>query len=126
MAAAEQDFKRGMVLFNAGDIDEAIPALQSASQAPRFRFATASVLGRIFRDRGQTAKAIEWLDKASQAPAPTPDEGYLLLYDLADLLESEGEIARALAICLELQSDAGDYRDLAQRIERLAKVQAEG
>ena len=35
-------------------------------------------------------------------------------------------VARALAICLELQAEAGDYRDVAARIDRLAKVQARG
>ena len=35
-------------------------------------------------------------------------------------------MARALAICLELQADAGAFRDVAERIDRLTKVQARG
>jgi hypothetical protein len=35
-------------------------------------------------------------------------------------------VARALAVCLELQSDAGAYKDVAERIDRLTKVQAGG
>lgn len=124
--AAQQHYTRGLALYNAGQIDDAMPALQEASRAPRLRFATASLLGRIYRDRGAPDKAVEWLEKAAQAPAPTPDEGHLLLYDLADALESVGEVARALAVCLELQADAGDYRDVAARVDRLAKVQAGG
>jgi tetratricopeptide (TPR) repeat protein len=122
----EADFKRGMVLLRAGSVDEAIAALQSACQAPRLRFATASVLGRIHRERGAHAKAIECFEQAAQAPAPTPEEGYQLLYELADLLEASGETARALAVCLELQADAGDYRDVSQRVNRLVRVQARG
>src|SRR5262249_37045561 len=34
--------------------------------------------------------------------------------------------ARALAICLELQADAGSYADVDARVERLAKAQARG
>ena len=34
------------------------------------------------------------------------------------------EIARALVVCMELQADAGSYRDVAERIDRLTKVQA--
>jgi hypothetical protein len=49
-----------------------------------------------------------------------------VLYELADLLEQSGESARALAICLELESEAPGYRDVAERIDRLTKVQAEG
>jgi len=126
LARFEQDLKRGMVLLRAGDVDEAIAALQSAMQAPRLRFATASLLGRIHRERGALDKAIEWFEQAAQAPAPTPEEGYQLLYELAELLEAAGETARALAVCLELQADAGNYRDVSQRVDRLARVQARG
>jgi tetratricopeptide (TPR) repeat protein len=124
--AAEQEFRRGLALKAAGDIDACVAALESASKAPRLRFATASLLGRIFRERGQSAKAAEWYERAAQAPAPTPDAYHQLLFELAEVLEAEGEIVRALAICLELQADAGDYRDVATRVDRLAKVQARG
>jgi hypothetical protein len=49
-----------------------------------------------------------------------------LLFELADGLEKAGEGARALAVLLELQADAGSYRDVDERIDRLAKVQARG
>ena len=44
------------------------------------------------------------------------------LYDLAGILEQQGESARALAISLELQADAGAYKDVAERIDRLTRV----
>ena len=78
------------------------------------------MIGAKWRD------AVEWLERAAQAPAPTPDEGHRLLFDLAEALEHAGETARALAICMELQADAGNYRDVAARIDRLAKVRARG
>jgi tetratricopeptide (TPR) repeat protein len=126
MEAAEEEHKRGLALFNAGRIDEAVVALQAASRAPRLRFATASMLGRIYRDRGVLPQAVEWFERAAEAPAPSPEQGHQLLYELADVLESTGETARALAICMELQADVGEYRDVAARIDRLAKVQMRG
>jgi tetratricopeptide (TPR) repeat protein len=126
MDEAEQQYKRGLALREAGDTDACIVALEAASQAPRLRFVTAALLARIFRDRGMNGQAVEWFEKAGQAPAPTPEEGYDLLHDLADTLEKEGEIARALAISLEIQAEAGDYRDVAARIDRLTRVQARG
>ena len=124
--AAEQEFRRGLALKAAGDLDGCITALQSASTAPKLRFATASVLARIFRDRGLTSEAIQWYERSAQAPAPTPDDYHLLLFELAEALEAEGEIIRALTVYLELQAEAGDYRDVAIRVDRLAKVQTRG
>jgi tetratricopeptide (TPR) repeat protein len=124
--AAEAELKKGLALRNAGKIDDAIAALQAASRAPKLRFQTASLLGRIYVERKALPQAIEWFERAAQAPAPTAADGHLLLYELADALEGVGEVARALAICLELQADAGDYRDVSARVDRLSKVQTRG
>ena len=123
---ADEQYKRGLALRAAGQFDESIQALQAASRAPRLRFQSASLIGRMYRERSMVPQAIEWFERAAQAPAPTADEGHLLLYELAEMLESVDETARALAICLELQADAGNYRDIAARVDRLAKVQARG
>jgi tetratricopeptide (TPR) repeat protein len=106
--------------------EEAITSLRVAARWPRQRFEAASILGRLYQKRGETEAALEWLERASEAPAPTPDEGYALLYDLGTLLESAGETARALAVFLELQADAGEYRDVSARVDRLARVQTGG
>lgn len=106
--------------------EDAIKSLRVAARWPRQRFEAASILGRLYQKRNETEAALEWLERASEAPAPTPDEGYALLYDLGTLLESAGEIARALAVFLELQADAGEYRDVSARVDRLARVQAGG
>ena len=37
-----------------------------------------------------------------------------------------GETARALAVWLELQSDAGAYRDVDARVDRLVRAEAQG
>ena len=47
---------------------------------------------------------------------------HAMLYDLASALEAQGESARALAVLLELQAEAGEYRDISKRLEQL-KVQ---
>ena len=106
--------------------DQAIESLKTASRVPHFRFEAASLLGRIYRDRGEAAQAIEWFERAAEAPAPSVDEGRALLYDLGILVEESGETARALAIFLELQSEAGEYRDVDERVERLARVETGG
>jgi tetratricopeptide (TPR) repeat protein len=123
---AEKEYKRALTLRSAGDIDGCIQSLEKASRAPKLRFMTSWLIARLYRERDQMPEALEWLERASQAPAPTNDELHQLLYELADALEKIGEVARALAICLELQADAGEYKDLSKRIDRLTKVQAGG
>jgi tetratricopeptide (TPR) repeat protein len=124
--AAEQDFRSGSAFYRAGQFEEAAVPLERASRSARFRFEAAFMLGRMCRTRGQMWPAIEWFERAAEAPASSPDEGHRLLFELADLLELVGEVARALAICLELRTDAGAYEDVEQRIERLTKVQIPG
>ena len=109
-----------------GMLDEAIVSLQTAVRSPRQRFEAAAALGRVYDRRGEPALAIEWLERAAEAPAPSPEEGRALLYDLGVLLDGAGETSRALAVFLELQADAGDYRDVPARIDRLARVQTGG
>ena len=124
--AAEADYQRALVLQRAGDIDECVPLLLAAAREPAVRFAAASLLGRIFKQGGLTADAIEWFEQAADSPAPEPSAAHEVLYELADALESAGEPARALAVWLELQADAGSYRDVAARIDRLANMKARG
>jgi tetratricopeptide (TPR) repeat protein len=123
---AEGQLKRGLALRREGRIDESIEALAIASRSPRHRFTAASLIARIYRERDQLSQAIEWFERAVQAPASTADDGYLLMYELADALEAAGEVSRALAVCMELQANAGQFRDVAERIDRLAKVQSGG
>jgi tetratricopeptide (TPR) repeat protein len=106
--------------------DEALAPLKTACAAIRFRFEAASLLGRLHRQRGEALEAIEWFERAAEAPAPSEDEGHSLLYDLGTLVEASGDTSRALAVFLELQSDAGAYRDVAERVERLARVETGG
>jgi tetratricopeptide (TPR) repeat protein len=109
-----------------GMVDEAMGSLESAARAPRHRFIAASLLGHLYRDQGDPMHAIEWLERAAEAPAPSEGDGHALLYDLGNLLELIGETARALAVFLELRAAAGDYKDVAARVDHLSRVQTGG
>jgi tetratricopeptide (TPR) repeat protein len=124
--SGDELLSRGMSLRQAGKIDESIQAFELASRSPRHRFQAATLIGRTHRGRGHMPAAIEWFERAAQAPAPSEEEGHILMYELADALESVGEVARALAICIELQSHAPEFRDVGARVDRLAKVQTRG
>jgi tetratricopeptide (TPR) repeat protein len=121
---AEQHYRLALTYQEMGLVDEATKALLAAVRSPRHRFESAALLGRIFRDRGMVSEAIEWFEHAAEAPASSVEAGHALLYDLGEVLEQAGESARALAVFLELRIDAGGYRDVARRIERLSQDQS--
>jgi tetratricopeptide (TPR) repeat protein len=109
---------------NNGRLDEAVQGFEIAARVPMMRFQAGSRLGRLHVAHGELAKGVEWLERAAQAPAPSPEDGHAVMYELADTLEHLGEPARALAVLLELSADAGSYRDIDARIDRLSKVQS--
>ena len=120
---AEQRYKVALTYRDMGMVAEAMKELEAAARLPRLRFEAASLLARLSRERGDLKGAVEWFERAAEAPAPTVEFGRELLYDLADALESDGETARALAVFLELQADAPDYRDVTRRVERLSRAE---
>ena len=124
-AAAEQ-YRLALTYLEMGMIEDAIKALEGATGSPRQRFDAASMLGRLYLERKDPTKAIEWLERAAEAPAPTAEAGRSLLYDLARTLETIGESSRALAVFVELESESGGYRDVSGQIDRLSKVEARG
>lgn len=124
--SADAQLAGGESLIHDGHIDEGLRALEQAARTPRLRFEAASRIARTHKNRGSLLRAVEWFERAADAPAPSHDAGRTLLYDLADTLESLGEEARSLAIFLELETEAGAYKDVRSRIERLTRAQERG
>jgi tetratricopeptide (TPR) repeat protein len=123
---AEREYRRALTLREEGDLDGCVSALLTASRAPSLRFAAGSLLGRVYKERGQQAEALDWFERAAQAPAPSPEEYHEILFELVEGFEARGDVTRALAFGLELQADAGSYRDIDERVGRLARQQAGG
>jgi tetratricopeptide (TPR) repeat protein len=112
--------ERALDHMQAGRVEEALADLQAAAAQPRTRARAAAELGRLYNARGDLHAAVQWFELAADGPAPSQDEAYAVLYDLADALARLGEPARALAILIDLDAEAGEYRDVRIRIEQLA------
>ena len=61
-------------------------------------------LARLVRDRGDVPSAIDWFERAAEAPAPTPEAGRALLYELGQALE---ELRRSRARARRLSRASG-------------------
>jgi len=123
---ADIAYTRGLALVEAGDLESSIEPLRTAARSPGRRFAAASLLSRVYQQQNAISEAIEWLGHAVDAPTTSAQERFETLFRLAELLEISGEPESALAVFLELQSDAGEYRDITGRIARLSRTQGGG
>lgn len=126
-AAAEARAEEALRLLADGDacyaegrLDDAVEALREAARDPHARLQASRLIARIARERGDLAEAVDWLERAAEAPAPTTETWQELLYELAEALEAEGESVRALAVLLELQTATPGYRDVEARISGLS------
>ncbi len=124
--ATDVAFTRGAAMVEAGELEQCVEPLRMAARSPRRRFAAASLLAQVFERQQRREDAIEWLGHAVDAPGLTDADRFDTLLRMADLLEQTGEPASALAVCLELQADAGNYKDVSVRIARLSRAQAGG
>ncbi|MBE3072060.1 MAG: tetratricopeptide repeat protein, partial [Acidobacteria bacterium] len=120
--AGAQHLKLAMTYRDMGMISDCIRSLEVAARSPRHRFEAASGLAQTYRDQGRIREAVEWFERAAEAPAPSADAGRRLLYDLGQTLSDGGESERALAVFLELQADAPEYRDVAAWVRRLSST----
>ncbi len=115
-------FAQAQEHLRLGAVAQAATALQAAARSPQCRFKAAAQLGRLSISRGDFNGGVEWLERAASAPSPSPDETAAVVYDLADALDRSGEHVRALAVFMELESDAGSFRDVRARIDRLTST----
>jgi tetratricopeptide (TPR) repeat protein len=122
-SAALGQYQQALQCLEQGLVKEAIAELEGAAKVPMLRFRAAAQLGRVYLEGGDIASGVEWLERAAEAPAPTPEEGHAVLYDLAAALQTHGESSRALAILMELDADADGFRDVRDRIAQLTRAQ---
>ncbi len=119
-AAADQ-LKQAVVHREKGETEAAIQALEQAVRSPRHRFEAASMLARLHRDSGHWQESIEWFERAAESAPASSDDAHQLLYELGTLLIDADEKDRALAVFLELQADAPDFRDVGAQVNRLSQ-----
>jgi tetratricopeptide (TPR) repeat protein len=124
-SAGAQHYEHGVALCKAGRTEEAMAALREALRSPRHRFQSATLLGRLHKNRGSLLDAIEWFERAIHA-APGPEATRQVLYELGRVLVSAGEGDRALAVFLELETDAPGYKDVARQLQHLSRKRAGG
>jgi tetratricopeptide (TPR) repeat protein len=122
-ARAREDLDRGLEHLAENRVDEAIASFEEASRMPALRFEASSHLARISLERGDLQTAVDWMERALEAPAPTVEDRLGIMYDLADTLARQGETSRAMALFMEVDSESSGYRDVRERIAHLSHTE---
>jgi tetratricopeptide (TPR) repeat protein len=120
---AREQLDRGVECLADTRFDEAIASFEEAARTPAMRFQASSHLARICLGRDDLQAAVDWLERALEAPAPAPEDRVALMYDLADTLARQGEGSRAMARFMEVESESLGYRDVRDRIAQLSQAE---
>jgi tetratricopeptide (TPR) repeat protein len=106
---------------SAADV-ESIASLTAAAQNPSLQFLASAQLGRLLLRLGRVRDGIGWLERATQAATAVREQRLDVMYELADALEREGDLARALDVFGDLEFDAASFRDVPARITSLRRA----
>jgi tetratricopeptide (TPR) repeat protein len=117
---AEAWFELGTRLSLAGQVDEAIAALQKSRADIRFKAQAHLALGRAFRKKKNPALAEKNLTDALDS-APTGNEDFRkeILYEIGCLAEEKQDKPRAIDLFNEIAAIDYGYKDVAKRLDAL-------
>jgi tetratricopeptide (TPR) repeat protein len=114
-------FDLAVLLYERGELNEAIQHLQLAQRNPQKRIRSLYYLGLCFKAKNQFDIAAEQLQKAASELVVMDDTKKDILYELGNLNESLGDKDKALAYYKEIYGVDISYRDVATKIESFYK-----
>jgi pilus assembly protein FimV len=112
----------GIAYKEMGLIDEAIGEFQLASKDPGRAVECCSMLGLCFLEKGMPQLAIKWYRKGLETGDIKETETMGLLYDLAGVYQSTGDMDNAYRTFLEVYGLDAGFRDVAERVRELEAV----
>ena len=118
----ETHFNLGIAYKEMGLIDEGIGEFQLASKDPSRTVECCSMLGLCFLEKGMPQLAVKWYRKGLESPNIKEDETVGLLYDLACIYQSTGDLDLAYKTFLEVYGLNTNYRDVVHRVKELETV----
>ncbi|HKA37683.1 MAG TPA: tetratricopeptide repeat protein [Thermoanaerobaculia bacterium] len=112
----------GIAYKEMGLIDEAIGEFQLASKDPARSVECCSMLGLCFLEKGMPQLAIKWYRKGLETPRIKESETVGLLYDLAAVYQSSGDLENAYRTYLDVYGLDTHFRDVSDRVRELEAV----
>jgi tetratricopeptide (TPR) repeat protein len=125
----ETHYQMGIAYQEMGLLEESIREYQDAialvrpNDGTRRFFQCANLLGHCFMESGMANLALTWYQRSLETKDLNEDEKQGVWYELAHAYEAEGDVENAGRYFEQVYAENVDYRDVGERIKRLA-VQA--
>jgi len=122
-------YQMGIAYQEMGLLEEAIREYQDAialvrpNDGSRRFFQCANLLGHCFTENKMAHLALTWYQRALETTDLNDDEKQGIWYQLAHAYEAEGDVENAGRYFEQVYAENVDYRDVGERIKKLA-VQA--
>ena len=119
-------YQMGIAYQEMGLIEEAIREYQEAismvraNDGTRRFFQCANLLGHCFTTNNMANLALTWYQRALETPALSDDEKQGVWYEIAHAYEIDGDTENAGRYFEQVYAENVDYRDVGERIRRLA------
>ena len=113
-------YERGLALKKAGQHKAAIAQLEMAVADSTLTLKAYAQIGLCSKTIGRLDDAVAAFRNALSAPGGSPKETVQILYVLGRTLESMGRVGETLEAYRWIRREEPDYRDVADRIERLS------
>jgi len=110
-------FDYGEMLYDSGDLDQAIGQFQQAQRNPQRRIDALYLMGRCFKAKGQFDIATTQLQKAAEELPTMDGQKMAILYELGEVLEAQEEFDEALSHFKSIYAVDIGYKDVAKKIE---------
>ncbi len=105
------------LLYEAGEIDEALAQYQQAQKSPQHRLASLNGMGLCFLAKGMDDLAVRQFETALEGEVDDSETRKMLLYNLATAYERLGEEEKAVERYKEIYQEDIGFRDVAAKIE---------
>jgi tetratricopeptide (TPR) repeat protein len=122
-------YQMGIAYQEMGLLEESIREYQDAialvrpNDGTRRFFQCANLLGHCFIQNGMANLALTWYQRALETKNLNEDEKQGIWYEMAHAYEAEGDVENAGRYFEQVYAENVDYRDVGERIKKLA-VQA--
>ncbi|BCA57138.1 hypothetical protein W02_42780 [Nitrospira sp. KM1] len=119
-------YKRGVAFKNAGAYKQAISFFEQAAQDQGLAMKSNTQIALCLRACGRAAEATRMFQQLLKSGHGTEEDRRQVRYFLARILEASGQIDAAIGLYRALGKEHRDYRDVKDRLGRLAAPESSG